>query len=118
MPRRRDLSVTSAPATIPAAPPVQTTGQALSRTSPPDAPPVQPAAPKAPEAPAPAPPTPPAIGFSLVYDPGTGRMILEALEPDSGFVIYQMPPKYVIKQFVPSVAPIEAARGAKVDSAA
>jgi hypothetical protein len=59
-----------------------------------------------------------AIGFSLQYDPETRRMFLEAREPVSGFVIFQMPPKYVIKQFSASIGRIEPARGAKVDSAA
>jgi hypothetical protein len=110
------VSVTSTPASIPAVPPVQSNGPARSRTPPADAAPAQPVAAAAPEASAP--PVPAAIGFSLVYDAGSGRMILEALEPDSGFVIYQMPPKYVIKQFTASVAPVDAARGATVDSAA
>ena len=70
------------------------------------------------EAPTPSPPTPAAIGFSLTYDPGSDRMILEAREPGSGFVINQMPPKYVIKQFNASVSGIEPARGAQVDGAA
>jgi hypothetical protein len=110
------VSVTSTPAPGPAVSPVQSNGQARSRTSPPDAAPTHPVAAATPEVPAP--PAPSAIGFSLDYDPGSGRMILEAREPVSGFVIYQMPPKYVIKQFTASVAPVEPARGAKVDSAA
>jgi hypothetical protein len=59
-----------------------------------------------------------AIGFSTSYDPSTGRIILEAREPRSGFIIYQMPPKYVIKQFAASVGAIEPARGGRVDGAA
>lgn len=110
------MSVTSTPVTAPAVPPVQSNGQAHSRTSLPDAPAAQPATAATPEVSAP--PAPTAIGFSLVYDPGTARMLLEAREPDSGFIIYQMPPKYVIKQFSASVAPIDPARGAKVESAA
>jgi hypothetical protein len=40
-----------------------------------------------------------AIGFTLTFDPGTERMILEAREAATGFVIDQIPPKYVVKQF-------------------
>ncbi len=68
--------------------------------------------------PVPAAPSTTGIGFSLSYDPSTGRMFLEAREPVSGFIIYQMPPKYVIKQFNATVNAIEPARGAKVDGAA
>jgi hypothetical protein len=68
--------------------------------------------------PTPAAPSTSAIGFSLDYDASTGRMILESREPVSGFIIYQMPPKYVIKQFTASVGDIAPARGAQVNSAA
>jgi hypothetical protein len=67
---------------------------------------------------APAPPPPPAIGFSLSYDAATQRLVLEALEPGSGFVISQVPPGYVVKQFSVTVSGIVPARGATVDSAA
>jgi hypothetical protein len=59
-----------------------------------------------------------AIGFSLSYDPSAGRMILEAREPVSGFIIDQIPPQYVIKQFNATVNAIVPARGAQVDGAA
>lgn len=67
---------------------------------------------------APAAPSPPAIGFSLSYDAATQRLVLEALEPGSGFVISQVPPGYVVKQFSATVSGIAPARGATVDSAA
>ena len=69
------------------------------------------------EVPAPAPKTQPSIGFTLHYDNDTRRLILEAREPVTGFLIYQMPPKYVVRQFTASVGGIEPARGATVDSA-
>ena len=66
-------------------------------------------------------PTPPAvsggIGFKLRYDQDTQRLILEARDPVSGFVIYQIPPQYVIKQFSANIGSVEPARGAQVDSA-
>ena len=88
--------------------------------------PSAPAAPvgAAPAAPA-AVPTPPApqvgpspLGFALHFDPDTQRMFLESRDPVSGFVIYQIPSKYVIKQLSASVsAPVAPSRGTKVDSA-
>lgn len=68
--------------------------------------------------PAPAPPqqlTP--IGFTLSYDQTTQRLVLEAREPGSGFVIAQIPPGYVVKQFSASIGGIAPPRGATVDSA-
>ena len=60
----------------------------------------------------------PPIGFSLHFDRDTQRMILEVRDPVSGYVIYQMPPKYVVKQFSASVrASFETARGGGVDKA-
>ena len=45
-------------------------------------------------------------------------MILEARDPVTGFVIFQMPTKYVTKQFSAGAgALVERARGGKVDSA-
>jgi hypothetical protein len=58
--------------------------------------------------------------FSLSYhfDEQTQRMILEARDPASGFVVFQMPPKYIIKQFTTSAGGTAAAtRGAKLDNA-
>ena len=63
-------------------------------------------------------PTPSPMGFALHYDLDTQRMILEVREPATGYVIYQMPPKYVIKQFSTSGSAVASpARGARVDSA-
>jgi hypothetical protein len=75
-----------------------------------------PAQPAAPETPAPSASSAP-IGFKLRYDQDTRRLILEARDPVSGFVIYQIPPKYVIKQFSARVGAVERARGGRVDSA-
>lgn len=58
--------------------------------------------------------------FSLTYhfDEQTQRMILEARDPDSGFVVYQMPPKYIIKQFDASASgTVPSTRGGKLDNA-
>jgi hypothetical protein len=115
------VSVTSGPA-IPPLVRVAQTGQPQRATAiEPSTPPAGEAshAPaQAPDVPAPSASPESGIGFSTSYDPSTGRIILEAREPGSGFVIYRMPPKYVIKQFTASVAPVDAARGATVDSAA
>lgn len=62
--------------------------------------------------------TPSPIGFTISYDAATQRLVLEALEPGSGFVISQLPPGYVVKRFSASVGSIAPARGGKVDSAA
>jgi hypothetical protein len=72
-----------------------------------------------PDVPAPAPSTTlSSMGFALHYDADTQRLILEVREPVTGYVIYQMPPKYVIKQFSTSASAVAApARGARVDSA-
>ncbi len=59
---------------------------------------------------------PTAIGFALHYDQDLRRMILEARDPISGFVIYQIPPKYAAKQFA-TAGSAEPHRGAQVDSA-
>lgn len=63
-----------------------------------------------------APPTAPAVGFTLAFDPDTQRLILEARDPNSGIVIYQIPPKSAIKQLSTS-ASAAPQRGATVDSA-
>jgi uncharacterized FlaG/YvyC family protein len=61
---------------------------------------------------------PPPFGFTLHYDDDLHRLILESRDPITGFVIYQMPPKYVVKQFTATVAPsISENRGASVDQA-
>jgi hypothetical protein len=63
-------------------------------------------------------PTPSPIGFTLRYDNDLQRLILEARDPVSGYVIVQIPPKYVLKQFSASDrAHLEAARGTGVDHA-
>jgi hypothetical protein len=81
--------------------------------------PPDPASAQVPDAPkAPASPAPSAIGFTLHFDADMQRLILEVREPTDGFVIFQMPAKYVIKQFFASsgnAAP--SARGARVNSA-
>lgn len=68
-------------------------------------------------APAPAAPPPPPIGLTLSFDDATHRLVLEAVEPGSGFVISRIPPGYVVKQFTASIGGIAPARGAKVNSA-
>lgn len=115
------MSVTSGPA-IPSLVPAAQTGQPQRATAiEPSTPPAggtSHAPPQAPDVPAPPASSASAIGFSTSYDPSTGRIILEAREPGSGFVIYRMPPKYVIKQFTASVGGIEPGRGQRVDGAA
>jgi hypothetical protein len=64
-----------------------------------------------------APPASGAIGFTLHFDADMQRLILEVREPSTGFVIYQMPPKYVIKQFNVTAGAIPSTRGARVNSA-
>ncbi len=114
------MSVTSTPSTVPAASAPQS-GRPSRDSAAQPAPSRAPESTRAPspvaEAPKPSASPPPAIGFSLLYDPETRRMILEAREPVSGFVIYQMPPKYVIKQFSASIGSIAPLRGEQVDSA-
>lgn len=56
--------------------------------------------------------------FSVHYDLGTHRLILEARDPVTGFVIYQQPRKYILKQFSASVnAVIPPTRGGRLDNA-
>lgn len=73
---------------------------------------------QAPEASSSPVPVPAAIGFSLHFDPDTGRMLLEAREPGSGQVIYQMPSKYAIEHASANFSAAAPTRGAKVDGAA
>ena len=61
--------------------------------------------------------TPPAFGLALYYDPDMQRLILEARDPLSGFVILQVPQKYVMEQFATLGASVERMRGKGVDSA-
>jgi hypothetical protein len=114
------VSVTSTSPTLPVAP-VPQTGRQATETAASTAPAGEEQRTPAPAQDAPAAaasPSPSAIGFSLTYDTSTGRMILEAREPVSGFVIDQIPPQYVIKQFNATVSAIEPQRGAQVDGAA
>lgn len=76
------------------------------------------AAARAAPAAAPAPPSLQPIGLTLSYDGATHRLVLEAREPGSGFLIAQIPPSYVVKQFTASIGGIAPARGDAVDSAA
>ena len=43
------------------------------------------------------------IGFTLRFDGDSQRLILEAREPVSGYLIVQIPPTYVVKQFSATV---------------
>ena len=79
--------------------------------------PTPPAVPQAAPAAAPAAPLPLSIGFALSYDAATQRLVLEAREPGSGFLISQVPPGYVVKQFTASIGGIAPLRGAALDSA-
>ena len=58
------------------------------------------------------------IGFSLRFDPDTERMILEARDDVTGFVIDQIPSKYVLRQFSARVrGAVLPARGTRIDDA-
>ena len=57
-----------------------------------------------------------AIGFTLAFDADTQRLILEARDPVSGVVIYQIPPKSALRQ-LSSPASAAPARGVAVDRA-
>jgi hypothetical protein len=57
------------------------------------------------------------LGFSLHYDADMQRLILEVREPVTGYVIYQMPPKYVIKQFSATSSTTAPRRGTRINSA-
>ena len=63
------------------------------------------------------PPAPSPIGFTLHFDGDSQRLILEAREPVSGYVIVQIPPKYVVKQFSATIRTNLAPRGQGVDAA-
>jgi hypothetical protein len=101
---------------VPAAAKGQQTHEASAPARPAPASPDAAAHPQAPESPV-APASSAPIGFKLRYDQDTQRLILEARDPVSGFVIYQIPPKYVVKQFTAKVGTIAPARGKQVDSA-
>ena len=62
-------------------------------------------------------PAPPAFGLVLHYDRDMQRLILEARDPVSGFVILQVPQKYMMEQFATLGASVERMRGKGVDSA-
>ncbi|HEV2549857.1 MAG TPA: hypothetical protein VGU20_21275 [Stellaceae bacterium] len=65
-------------------------------------------------------PTPAAspIGFTLHFDGDSQRLILEAREPASGYLIVQIPPKYVVKQFSATVrSNLEPSRGKGLNDA-
>jgi hypothetical protein len=120
-PWRNRVSVTSTSSTLPLASAGQTGRPATETATKPGTSPAGDetrALAPAQDTPVPAAPSSTAIGFSLSYDPTTGRMFLEAREPASGFIIYQTPPKYVIKQFNATANAVELARGAQVDGAA
>jgi hypothetical protein len=95
--------------------PPSTERQAPAPTPSPAAPSGAPAAAAAASAPAPA---ASAVGFTLTFDPDTQRMILEARDAATGFVIDQMPPRYVVKQFsAQSGVKAAASRGTSIDDA-
>jgi hypothetical protein len=54
------------------------------------------------------------FGLTQHFDNDTHRLILEARDSISGYVIYQMPAKYVIKQLTASSS-LVAPRGASVN---
>lgn len=116
------MAITEAPSSSPVAPAVAS-DQALRRPTPTPTPAIaKDDAPRqavsADAAKAAAQPRPAPFALTQHYDQDTRRLILEARDPVSGFVIYQMPPKYVIKQFSASVSTsVAPARGARVDSA-
>jgi hypothetical protein len=57
------------------------------------------------------------LGFTLHFDADMQRLILEVREPSTGFVILQIPAKYVIKQFSAGSDAAPSTRGARVNSA-
>ncbi|MGO8915003.1 MAG: hypothetical protein ACLQJR_03755 [Stellaceae bacterium] len=113
------MAVTDTPSAVPVAPTPASGRQPREAAAQPDRQaPTSAATAAAPAAAAAAAPSPPvAIGFSLSYDQATQRLVLEAREPGSGFVISQLPPGYVVKQFSASIGGIAPVRGATVDSA-
>jgi hypothetical protein len=109
------VALTSTPPTVSAAP-MPTTGHRTREAVavlPPD--PANAAVANVPKASAPS--TPGAIGFTLHFDADMQRMILEVREPSTGFVILQLPPKYVIKQFSAGGGAAPSTRGARINSA-
>ncbi len=63
-------------------------------------------------------PAPSPIGLTVHFDGDSQRLILEAREPVSGYLIVQIPPKYVVKQFSATVRTnLEPTRGRDVDAA-
>jgi hypothetical protein len=63
-------------------------------------------------------PAPSPIGFTVHFDGDSQRLILEAREPVSGYVIVQIPPKYVVKQFSATVrSNLEPSRGKGLNDA-
>jgi len=112
------VAVTDTPSTGPVASP-PSKGHQTPQTAAPSSVPQASAAPAAPAVdPRPAPAPSPPIGFSLSYDDATHRLVLEAREPGSGFVISQIPPAYAVRLFSASIGPIAPSRGGKVNSAA
>jgi hypothetical protein len=66
---------------------------------------------------APAQPAAP-IGFTYSYDQSIHRMVIEARDPVSGFVVFQSPPNYVMKQFSATTGATSAPmRGSSIDNA-
>jgi hypothetical protein len=57
---------------------------------------------------------PAVFGLTMHFDSDTQRMILEARDPSSGYVIFQMPAKYIVKQFSSGSA-FGSTRGASVN---
>jgi hypothetical protein len=55
----------------------------------------------------------PALGFQLQIDPETQRIILEAREPITGFIVFQSPPKTAFGSVVSSNSSTQ--RGKSVD---
>jgi hypothetical protein len=108
------VAVTDTSSVVPVASAPASGRPARDAAAPPDQAPASAATPAAPAQP----PQLTPIGFTLSYDEATQRLVLEAREPGSGFVIAQIPPGYVVKQFSASIGGIAPARGAKVDSAA
>jgi len=58
------------------------------------------------------------FGLTYSYDEGAHHFVLQARDPLSGFVVFQWPPNYVVKQFSASAsATSPPSRGASVDDA-
>ena len=108
------MAVTETSPTLPIAP--TPAPESAPRAAAPVTQPVPAAAAAAPVATADSGPKPPSTppGFSLHFDSDTQRMILEARDLITGYVIYQMPAKYVIKQLSTSAQPA-APRGTAIN---